>query len=135
MPKTLTVPVNIDLTTSGTAPAAATKPGYLTTEFWTTSFLHLISFLAVVWTLLGRSGDLSPTLAPLVPVAALVASAVAQAVYSLCRGQVKVGAVTAAAALASSMTTIINHQPSTSGVSTTRLVDTPLSSPDVVKFT
>ncbi len=70
------------------------KPGFVTSEFWSTVFVHLLSVVALVLSSTGHVFD-STKLDSLVPVAALIASGIAQSFYSLSRGKVKAAVVTA----------------------------------------
>ena len=70
------------------ASTSPTKPGYTTTEFWTTLIVHAITVVAVVMSAFGHTFDGS-ALQPLVPAISVLASAVAQAVYTVTRGKVK----------------------------------------------
>lgn len=60
------------------------KPGYATTEFWSTLLTHIISIAVLFNTNLN-----SDQLSALVPVGALLASGAAQAYYSHSRGIAK----------------------------------------------
>lgn len=60
------------------------KPGYLTTEFWATILTHVITIVTLLNVPLNTN-----KLTALVPVAALIMSAVAQAFYSHSRATVK----------------------------------------------
>ena len=73
----------------------AEAPGYTTTEFWTTLLTHAISAAAILLTALHVTVFNGDTLTPLVPTIALVASAIAQAVYTQSRAKVKAAVVTA----------------------------------------
>lgn len=74
------------------------KPGWTTTEFWSTIATSVLALIAVVGPLLSSGFD--PTGAnALVPALATVAAAVASSLYSLARSRVKVAAQTANATL------------------------------------
>jgi hypothetical protein len=64
------------------------KPGYTTTEFWQTVFVHLIAAIVALGTVFHTHFDLNG-LQAIVPAIALVASAIAQSVYSHSRATVK----------------------------------------------
>lgn len=64
------------------------KPGYLTTEFWSTQLVHLLTLVSMVLTLTGHTFH-DTALTPLVPAAAIVASGLAQGWYSWSRGKLK----------------------------------------------
>lgn len=64
------------------------KPGYLTTEFWQTTLLHVISIVTVLSSAQGWAFNVDK-FAGIIPVAALIASGVAQFAYSHSRGVVK----------------------------------------------
>lgn len=79
---------------------ANVKPGYLTTEFWSTQIVHLLTLVSMVLTLTGHTFH-DTALTPLVPAAAIVASGIAQGWYSHSRGMLKAQATeTASKALA-----------------------------------
>lgn len=82
------------------------KGGFRTTEFWTTMFLHLLSAITVILTLTGHSFD-SEKLQPLVPMAAMLASGLAQAYYSHSRSSLKAVALTTTPVA----TTVVNNIP------------------------
>lgn len=65
------------------------KPGYTTTEFWSTMLLHMFSGVAVLASLFTHTPFDARGLQPLIPVAALVMSGIAQAYYSHSRAHVK----------------------------------------------
>ena len=67
------------------------KPGFKTTEFWQTTLLHALTAVVVIASTFGYHID-SVKLQPLIPVGALIASAIAQAFYSASRASVKVAA-------------------------------------------
>jgi hypothetical protein len=64
------------------------KPGWTTTEFWQTVFIHLIVAIVALGTVFHTHFNLNG-LQALVPTIALLASAVAQSVYSHSRATVK----------------------------------------------
>lgn len=64
------------------------KPGYTTTEFWQTVFVHLIAAIVALGTVFHTHFDLNG-LQAIVPAIALLASAIAQSVYSHSRATVK----------------------------------------------
>jgi ABC-type transporter Mla MlaB component len=64
------------------------KPGYLTTEFWSTQIVHLLTLVSMVLTLNGHTFH-DTALTPLVPTAAILASGIAQGWYSYTRGKLK----------------------------------------------
>lgn len=70
------------------------KPGYLTTEFWTTTFVHVLALLALIWTLSGHTLK-TDHFAAAIPAAAVIASAVAQLAYSQSRAKTKAAHVAA----------------------------------------
>lgn len=72
------------------------KPGYLTSEFWSTQILHVITAVITISSLMGHTPFDANGLQPLVPVAALIMSGIAQAVYSHSRAHVKGRSLTAA---------------------------------------
>jgi hypothetical protein len=65
--------------------ATTTKPGWLTSEFFLTALAHLISLLYLA----GAIGSNTPT----GQIAALIATALTNAGYSVARGNVKAAAV------------------------------------------
>ena len=67
------------------------KPGFKTTEFWQTTMLHVLTAFIVIASTFGYHID-SVKWEPLIPAAALIASAIAQAFYSVSRASVKVAA-------------------------------------------
>ena len=67
------------------------KPGFKTTEFWQTTLLHVLTAVVVIASTFGYHID-SVRWEPLIPAAALIASALAQAFYSTSRATVKVAA-------------------------------------------
>lgn len=71
---------------------AALKPGYLTTEFYSTMLAQLVGIVALVVTGFGGSLD-AGRLQPLIPAAALIASSVASAVYARSRSHTKASAL------------------------------------------
>lgn len=75
-------------------PTQEPKPGYLTTEFWTTLFVHILTLLALVFTLSGHTLK-TDKFAALIPSAAVIASAVAQLAYSQSRAKTKAAHVAA----------------------------------------
>lgn len=72
------------------------KPGYTTTEFWSTMILHALTGVVTVLSLVGHTPFDASGLQPLIPVAALVMSGLAQAFYSHSRAKVKVSSLSAA---------------------------------------
>ena len=70
------------------------KPGWTTSEFWQTVFVHLIAAIVALGTVFHTHFNLNG-LQAIVPAAALFASAVAQSVYSHSRATVKSSAQTA----------------------------------------
>lgn len=77
-----------------------TKPGYATTEFWMTLLTHAITVVVFVYTVvLHRSFTSLEATNALIPVAAVFASMIGQAVYTHGRSKLK-AAVLGAKALA-----------------------------------
>ena len=72
------------------------KPGWTTTEFWQTVFVHVIAAVVALGTVVHTNFNLNG-LQAIVPTIALVASALAQSVYSHSRATVKSSAQTAEA--------------------------------------
>jgi hypothetical protein len=72
------------------------KPGWTTTEFWQTVFVHLIAAVVALGTVIHTNFNLNG-LQAIVPAIALVASAIAQSVYSHSRATVKASAQAAGA--------------------------------------
>lgn len=72
------------------------KPGWTTTEFWQTVFVHAISAVVALGTVIHTNFNLNG-LQAIVPAIALVASAIAQSVYSHSRATVKASAQAAGA--------------------------------------
>lgn len=72
------------------------QPGWTTSEFWSTQILHLITAIITISSLTGHTPFDASGLQPLIPVAALVMSGVAQAMYSHGRSHVKGRSLTAA---------------------------------------
>lgn len=72
------------------------KPGWTTTEFWQTVFVHAISAVVALGTVIHTNFNLNG-LQAIVPAVALVASAIAQSVYSHSRATVKASAQAAGA--------------------------------------
>jgi hypothetical protein len=64
------------------------KPGWTTTEFWQTVFVHVIAAVVALGTVVHTNFNLNG-LQAIVPTIALVASALAQSVYSHSRATVK----------------------------------------------
>jgi hypothetical protein len=67
------------------------KPGWTTTEFWQTVFVHGVAAVVALGTVIHTDFNLNG-LQAIVPTIALVASAVAQSVYSHSRATVKTSA-------------------------------------------
>jgi hypothetical protein len=72
------------------------KPGWTTTEFWQTVFVHAIAAVVALGTVIHTNFNLNG-LQAIVPAIALVASAIAQSVYSHSRATVKASAQAAGA--------------------------------------
>lgn len=72
------------------------KPGWTTSEFWQTVFVHAIAAVVALGTVFHTNFNLNG-LQAIVPAIALVASAVAQSVYSHSRATVKSSAQAAGA--------------------------------------
>jgi DMSO reductase anchor subunit len=72
------------------------KPGWTTTEFWQTVFVHAIAAVVALGTVIHTNFNLNG-LQAIVPAVALVASAIAQSVYSHSRATVKASAQAAGA--------------------------------------
>lgn len=72
------------------------KPGWTTTEFWQTVFVHAIAAVVALGTVFHTNFNLNG-LQAIVPAVALVASAIAQSVYSHSRATVKSSAQVAGA--------------------------------------
>jgi hypothetical protein len=66
----------------------AVKPGWTTTEFWQTVFVHVVAGVVALGTVFHTDFNLNG-LQAIVPTIALVASALAQSVYSHSRATVK----------------------------------------------
>jgi len=66
----------------------AVKPGWTTTEFWQTVFVHVVAGVVALGTVIHTDFNLNG-LQAIVPTIALVASALAQSVYSHSRATVK----------------------------------------------
>jgi DMSO reductase anchor subunit len=88
-------------------PPGAVKPGWTTTEFWQTVIVHLIAAIVALGTVFHTHFNLNG-LQAIVLAVALVASAVAQSVYSHSRATVKSSAQAAGADVA-------NHQARAAG--------------------
>lgn len=73
--------------------ASPLRPGYLTTEFWTTVLIQLVAAITSIASLFTHTPFDATGLQPLIPVAALVAAGLAQALYSHSRGKVKATAI------------------------------------------
>ena len=72
------------------------KPGYATTEFWSTILVHLITVVTMFNVNLN-----SDKLSALVPMGAFFMSAIAQAYYAHSRGHTKVASLNAGAQVVS----------------------------------
>jgi hypothetical protein len=72
------------------------KPGWTTSEFWQTVFVHAIAAVVALGTVFHTNFNLNG-LQAIVPAIALVASAIAQSVYSHSRATVKSSAQAAGA--------------------------------------
>lgn len=70
-------------------------PGFTTTEFWTTMLVHLVTGIVTISSLFTHTPFDASGLQPLIPVAALVMSGIAQAYYSHSRAHVKANAKSA----------------------------------------
>lgn len=81
------------------------KPGYLTTEFWTTLLMHVLTVVATVMTFTGHTLD-KDHFAALIPVGALIGSSVAQLAYSLSRSRTKAAHATAASVASTVLTDV-----------------------------
>lgn len=77
-------------------PPGDVKPGWTTTEFWQTVFVHLVAAVVALGTVFHTNFDLNG-LQAIVPAIALIASAVAQSIYSYSRATVKSSAQSARA--------------------------------------
>jgi hypothetical protein len=77
-------------------PPGDVKPGWTTTEFWQTLFVHLIVAVVALGTVFHTNFNLNG-LQAIVPAVALIASAVAQSIYSYSRSSVKSSAQAARA--------------------------------------
>lgn len=96
------------------------KPGYLTTEFWSTQILHVITALVTVSSLTGHTPFDASGLQPLIPVAALIMSALAQAAYNHGRAKLKAApvpntATTDATAMPPAVPDLVNGVPPFNG--------------------
>jgi hypothetical protein len=80
------------------------KPGWTTSEFWQTLLIHVIAAVVALGTVFHTHFNLNG-LQAVVPAVALVASAVAQSVYSHSRATVKSSAQAAGAHVRSAETT------------------------------
>lgn len=97
------------LVSAGATLADTVKPGYLTTEFWTTVIFQVVTSVVALAALFGHNLDGS-SFQPFVGVGALLAAGIAQAVYSHSRGKVKAAASsTSTTALGSGATLIKNE--------------------------
>jgi hypothetical protein len=76
-------------------PPGAVKPGWTTTEFWQTVLVQVIAAIVALGTVFHTSFQLNG-LQSVVPVAALLAAAIAQAFYAHSRSTVKSAAQGAA---------------------------------------
>lgn len=99
------------------------KPGYLTTEFWTTAFIHLLSLIALVWTLSGHTLK-TDHFAAVIPSAAVIASAVAQLAYSQSRAKTKAAHVSAFTSWVTSVSSSVGQAVTAIDNSFTNHVDT-----------
>jgi hypothetical protein len=81
---------------SQTLAAGGVKPGWTTTEFWTTRLIHVIAAVVALGTVFHTHFNLNG-LQAIVPAIALVAAALAQSVYSHSRATVKSSAQAAGA--------------------------------------
>jgi DMSO reductase anchor subunit len=72
------------------------RPGWTTTEFWQTVFVHAIAAVVALGTVIHTNFNLNG-LQAIVPAVALIASAIAQSVYSHSRATVKSSAQAAGA--------------------------------------
>lgn len=77
------------------------KPGYLTTEFWTTNLVHLITVITMIAAAYGNDSFDGNKLQPLIPMASLLMSGLAQAFYNHSRAHIKVATTNAAAQVVS----------------------------------
>lgn len=82
------------------------KPGYTTTEFWSTILVHAITIVTVLFTNFN-----SDKLSALVPLGAFFMSALAQAYYSHSRGATKVASLNAAASVVTTQAMISANDP------------------------
>jgi hypothetical protein len=73
--------------------ASPLRPGYLTTEFWTTVLVQVVSAISVFASLFTHTPFDASGLQPLIPVAAVIAAGLAQSFYSHSRGKVKQAAI------------------------------------------
>src|ERR1700740_3293920 len=77
-------------------PPGEVKPGWTTTEFWQTLVVHLIASVIALCTLFHTNFNLNG-LQAIVPAVAVIASAIAQSMYSHSRASVKSAAQAAGA--------------------------------------
>lgn len=104
-------------------PTGAVKPGWTTTEFWTTLLIHIIAAVVALGTVFHTHFNLNG-LQAIVPTVALVAAALAQSMYSHSRAAVKSSAQAAGAQART-------EAPAVSGGHTTNIESAPI----VVKLT
>jgi hypothetical protein len=96
---------------SNQVPPGEVKPGWTTTEFWQTLIVHLIAAVVALGTVFHTNFNLNG-LQAIVPAVAVVASAIAQSMYSHSRASVK-SAAQAAGAQAKIATAAIPASPAT----------------------
>jgi hypothetical protein len=104
------------------------RPGYTTSEFWSTLIIHLISGVATLVSLTTHTPFDASGLQPLIPVAALFASGLAQAYYNHSRGHVKGRSLVAAADVLTTQAAVAATNPTpASGAGATPVQDTSLT--------
>ena len=81
---------------SNQVPPGEVKPGWTTTEFWQTLIVHLIAAVIALGTVFHTNFNLNG-LQAIVPAVAVIASAIAQSMYSHSRASVKSAAQAAGA--------------------------------------
>jgi hypothetical protein len=108
----------------------AVDPGYTTTEFWQTLFVHLVAATVALGTVFNSRFNLDGAQA-IIPALALAASAVAQLFYSRSRATVKAAAQEASSTVATAA--ITSGAVASNGASSQ--VTSPQPAPAVYNFT
>lgn len=99
------------------------KPGYLTSEFWSTILVHLVTIVTLFNVNLN-----SDKMSALIPLGAFFMSGLAQAYYSHSRGHTKVASLTAAAEVLTTQAVVASNAPATTvpGVTVDGVQEQPL---------